>query len=94
MANVHSWRNEHAQIDLLIDRRDGIVNLCEMKYWSGPYTMTAKDAGDLASKKAAFKEGSKTRKAVHLTMVTSFGVRRNAYADCVQSFVTLDDLFK
>lgn len=94
LANVHSWRNEHAQIDLLIDRRDGIVNLCEMKYWSGPYTMTAKDAGDLASKKAAFKEGSKTRKAVHLTMVTSFGVRRNAYADCVQSFVTLDDLFK
>ena len=39
------------------------------------------------------KRGTRTRKAVHLTMVTSFGVRRNAYADSVQSFVTLDDLF-
>ena len=65
-----------------------------MKYWSGPYTMTAKDAAALAAKKAEFKDGTRTRKAVHLTMVTSFGVRRNAYADSVQSFVTLDDLFK
>ena len=94
LTSVHSWRNEKAQIDLLIDRRDGIVNLCEMKYWSGPYTMTAKDAAALAAKKAAFKDATRTRKAVHLTMVTSFGVRRNAYSDSVQSFVTLDDLFK
>ena len=48
----------------------------------------------LASKKAEFKDRTRTRKAVHLTMVTSFGVRRNAYADSVQSFVTLDDLFR
>ena len=94
LANVHSWRGANAQIDLLIDRRDGIVNLCEMKYWAGPYAMTAEDVASLAEKKAAFKEATKTRKAVHLTMVTSFGVKQNAYAGNVQSFVTLDDLYQ
>ena len=93
LTNVHSWRNENAQIDLLIDRRDGIVNLCEMKYSAGPYTMTSEDDAALANKKAEFKTAVKTRKAVHLTMVTSFGVKQNAYANKVQSFVTLDDLF-
>lgn len=93
LANVHSWRNDKAQIDLLIDRRDGIINLCEMKYWAGQYQMTARDAAALEERKAEFKAASRTRKAVHLTMVTSFGVRQNAHSGIIQSFVTLDDLF-
>ena len=94
LTNVHSWQNENAQIDLLIDRRDGIINLCEMKHWAGPYAMTAQDDCDLMAKKAEFKGATKTRKAVHLTMVTTFGVKPNAYSYKVQSFVTLDDLFR
>ena len=93
LANVHSWRNANAQIDLLIDRRDGIINICEMKYWAGQYVMTAADDASLANKKAELKASVKTRKAVQLTMVTSFGVKPNAYSHNVQSFVTLDDLF-
>ena len=93
LANVHSWRNANAQIDLLIDRRDGIINICEMKYWAGPYLMTAEDAAALANRREEFKTATNTRKAVHLTMITSFGVKRNAYSDRVQSFATLDDLF-
>lgn len=92
LTNIHSWRNADAQIDLLIDRRDGIVNICEMKYWAGPYAMSAEDDAALANKKSAFKLATKTRKAVHLTMVTSFGVKPNAYSGKVQSFVTLNDL--
>jgi len=94
LTNVHSWRNENAQVDLLIDRRDGIVNLCEMKYWAGVYAMTAQDDQVLTNKKTEFKLATKTRKAVHLTMVTSFGVRQNPYSYKVQSFVTLDELFR
>ena len=94
LSNVHSWRNANAQIDLLIDRRDGIVNVCEMKYWAGPYAMTAEDAAALAQKKLEFKTATKTRKAVHLTMVTTFGVKQNAHSGDVQSFATLDDLFR
>lgn len=94
LANVHSWRDEKAQIDLLIDRRDGIVNLCEMKYWAGPYAMTARDLAAIEAKKAEFKAVTGTRKAVHLTLVTSNGVKPNAYSGHIQSFVTLDDLFE
>ena len=94
LTNVHSWRNSNAQIDLLIDRRDGIINICEMKYCAGPYVMTAEDDVSLANKKLELKEATKTRKAVHLTMVTSFGVRPNSYSGKIQSFVTLDDLFR
>ncbi len=94
LANVHSWRDEKAQIDLLIDRRDGIVNLCEMKYWAGPYAMTARDIAAIEAKKAEFKAVTGTRKAVHLTMVTSNSVKPNAYSGHIQSFVTLDDLFE
>ena len=94
LTNVHSWRNGNAQIDLLLDRNDGIINICEMKYWAGPYAMTAEDDASLANKNSELKTATKARKAVHVTMVTSFGVRQNAYANNVQSFVTLDDLFQ
>ena len=93
LTNVHSWRNPNAQIDLLIDRKDGIINLCEMKHWAGPYAMTAEDDRALMEKKAEFKSATKTRKAVHVTMVTTFGVKPNAYSHKVQTFVTLDNLF-
>ena len=78
----------------MIDRRDGIINLCEMKHWAGPYAMTAEDDRALMEKKAEFKSATKTRKAVHVTMMTTFGVKPNAYSHKVQTFVTLDDLFK
>ena len=55
--------------------------------------MTADDDAALMSKRSELKAALKTRKAVYLTMVTSFGVRQNAYSNKVQSFVTLDDLF-
>ena len=93
LANVHSWQNGKAQIDLLLDRNDGIINICEMKYTAGQYSMTAEDDASLANKKSELKASVGTRKAVHVTMVTSFGVSRNAYANNVQSFVVLDDLF-
>ena len=92
-ANVHSWRNESAQIDLLIDRNDGIINLCEMKYHDGLYPISKEDDDAIRNKKSEFKSATATRKAVHVTYVTPYGVKPNAYAKNVQSFVTLDDLF-
>ena len=92
-ANIHSWRNAHAQIDLLIDRNDGIVNLCEMKYHEGPYTIEKDVDEAVRGKKCEFKEETGTRKAVHVVFVTPYGVKPNAYSKNVQAFVRLDDLF-
>ena len=101
LTNSYVWRHVAsspddvgAQIDLLIDRNDGIVNICEMKFCSDEYAITAEDAMSMRRKKEVFRRESATRKAIHVTYVTTFGLKRNAYANDVQSEVSLNDLFR
>ena len=99
LSNVYSWKKEAdedsdgAQIDMLIDRNDQVINLCEIRYSLSEYAIDADYEKSLRNKKAAFIDSTKTRKAVHLTMVTTYGVRQNSHSGIVQSEVTLDDLF-
>ena len=92
-----SWRSKEsrpgAQIDLLIARKDGVINLCEMKYSLHPITLTANDDQALQHKRAAFLAETGTRKAVHITMVTTYGLAEKGHRASVQSEVTIDDLF-
>ena len=94
MSVLEFYPPKGAQIDLLLDRSDGVINVCEMKYCSDVFVMDAKEDTALMRKLAVFKGVTQTRKAVHLTLVTSFGLMRNAYSGRVQSEVTLDDLFR
>ena len=71
-----------------------MVNICEMKYSLSEFSIDADYERNLRNKKSVFIEATKTRKAVHLTMVTTYGVRQNAYSGIVQSEITLDDLFR
>lgn len=82
------------QIDLLIDRRDQIINLCEMKYSTQEYEITKRYNDELQERKELFRSKTKTRKALHLTLVTTYGVKNNAYFGMIQSEVTMDDLFR
>ena len=83
-----------AQIDLIIDRRDGIINLCEIKFSINPFTITKAYDKDLRNKVAVFKESTKTRKAIFLTMITTYGLEKNEYSrSIVQNEITMDDLF-
>ena len=99
-SDVCSWNTpateEHkgGQIDLLIDRRDQIINLCEMKYSTQEYEITKRYNDELQERKELFRSKTKTRKALHLTLVTTYGVKNNAYSGMIQSEVTMDDLFK
>jgi len=92
-----AWRSKKsepaAQIDLLIDRNDGIINLCEMKYAESEFIIDKKQDENLRNKKSAFINEAKIRKTVHTTMVTTYGVKRNEYWNNVQSEVTMNDLF-
>lgn len=83
-----------AQIDLVFDRSDGIVNLCEMKWPEGTYTITKKVAVSMIAVREAFHLETGTRKAQHLTLVTPHGARRNEHWNTLQSEVTMDDLFE
>ena len=82
-----------AQIDLLIDRRDKAINLCEAKFYGGEFTIDKDYALNLRNKITAFKAATKTHKAIVPTMMTTFGVKRNSYSGIIQQEVVLDDLF-
>ena len=97
-TEMSSWRSKRSspgtQIDLLIDRKDGIINLCEIKYSKAEYAITAKEEQQLRNKSVVFQTETRTKKAVHITMVTTYGVTQNSHSGIIQSEVTLDDLFK
>ena len=83
-----------AQIDLVIDRRDGVINLCEMKFSLNTFTITKAYATELREKIGLFKESTKTRKAVYLTMITTYGLTgNNPEMGLVQNELTMDILF-
>ena len=81
-------------MDLVLERRDGVINLCEMKFTSAPFAIGANYEKELRNKVSLFKEETETKSSVHLTMVTIDGVRRNEHSGIVQSEVTLDNLFR
>lgn len=100
ITNEYSWRtaatDEHpgAQIDLLIDRSDKVINLCEIKYSDNPYTIDKKYMENLRNKVALFRQITKTRKGIALTMITSSGLLKNSYSmNNIHSQITADDLF-
>jgi hypothetical protein len=94
---IFTWRSEHnkptAQVDLVIDRKDGIVNLCEIKFCQTLFAINKGYEENLRNKIAVFKTETKTRKAVHLLMITTFGLQKNKYFSIAQREVVLDDLF-
>ena len=97
MTTESSWRSKNlqngAQIDLLIDRRDQVVNLIEIKHSISEFIIDKKYDMELRNKIGTFRSKTKTQKAVWLTMITSYGLQPNPYAMNVQSELTLEDLF-
>ncbi len=90
-----SWLNKNAQVDLVIDRDDGIINLCEMKYCKDSFVMNKFTYENLKNKKYEFEKTTKTRKNVVTTMVTTFGVEKNANAlEIIGNDLTINCLFE
>lgn len=81
------------QIDLVLERADNIINVCEMKYSANVYAIDKDYDSVLGRKVATFAGVTGTRKAIHLTLVTANGLLRNQYSCRVQSEVLLSDLF-
>lgn len=82
-----------SQIDLLITRRDQVINLCEMKYSGSAYTITEKVDRSIRNKIHDLVLLTGTKYAIHPTLITTYGLVENTYADYIQSVITLDDLF-
>ena len=97
-AEISPWRSkstegDRAQIDMLIDRADRVVNVCEMKYSTDDYTIDKKYDAELRRKLDVFANETKCRKALHTTLVTTYGLAKNEYSGRIQNVVTMDSLF-
>lgn len=96
-----SWRHRPAddddrgaEVDLVIDRRDETVNLCEMKFCEGDFVIDKRYAAELQAKRDTFRRVTKTHKALFTTLVTTHGVAEGRHArDVVDAQVTADALF-
>jgi len=96
ITNTYAFRSIKkggAQIDLIIDRNDGVINLCECKFSNKEYALTEKGYAELERKRDVFIEETKTKKAIHLTMITAEGLSLTPYSNYIQAEITLDDLF-
>ena len=104
IANIHTeaygWifkgdatYSDGVQIDLVIDRADNVIDICEMKYSKNVFAIDKPYDSILSRKIATFSGVTRTRKAVHLVFVTANGLMKNQYSGRVQSEILLSDLF-
>jgi hypothetical protein len=84
-----------AQIDLIIDRQDFCINICEMKFSANEFIIDKSYASELENKVSVFKTKTKTAKTIFLTLVTTFGIKKNEHVTrLIQNEITMDALFK
>ena len=81
------------QIDLLIDRADEVINICEIKYVSDKYVIDSEYEERLRHRASLFRTVTKSKKAIQHTFITTYGVVQNLHSGIMQSEVTMDDLF-
>ena len=83
-----------AQIDLVIDRGDKVMNLCEMKYSTSRYEVTKDYSEWLKERREIFRKDTGTNKTLHLTLVSPYGVVSGKNSSILQNVITMDDLFE
>lgn len=100
LSNVYSWRvrkyhtdERGAQIDMLIDRNDQVITLCEMKFSRGKFTIDTEYDEILVNKIERFRKETKTHKAIQVAIITPIGITANEYSDDIQNILTFTDLF-
>jgi uncharacterized protein len=100
-TEASAWRHipkkgeKGAQVDLLLDRADHCINLCEMKFSAEEFVIDKRYAGEIDNKVKVFKEQTKTKKTIFPTMITTYGTRKNEhYTGRILGEVAMGDLFK
>lgn len=90
-ADGNTWKG--AQIDLIIDRNDNVMNLCEMKYSTDEYIVDRSYEELIRNRMQLFRLVNKTRKDLRCTFITVYGVKKNIHSAIVNNSITLNDLF-
>lgn len=99
-TQCYSWKSKGdegtngAQIDMVLDRADNVINLCEIKFSKGEYSISKDYLLNLNNKMERFVDSTKTIKSLFLTLITTNGLVHNEYWNQVQGEITSNDLFK
>jgi uncharacterized protein len=100
LSKTYSWRSisedsedAGSQVDLVIDRNDNTINLCEMKFSENEFSIDKDYEKNLRNKIATFMKETKSHKSIQLTFVTTYGVKKNSYSGIMQNEILLDDLY-
>ena len=96
-TNEFAWRSNEAekgaQIDLIIRRKDGVINLCEMKYTNEEYSLNSEEYKKIENRIAQFQKVTDAKEAIHVTLVCGNGYKSGKYSGIVQNVILGDDLF-
>ena len=97
VTEAYSWRSKEtetpAQIDLLIERADKMINLCEIKYSETVFTLSQEEFLNINRRVESFRKATKTPYGIVPTLITTYGLAKGMYADSIHASVTLDDLY-
>jgi AAA+ ATPase superfamily predicted ATPase len=90
-----SWSSEGVQIDLVIKRADNWINLCEMKFYNTSFKISKDELNRLKNKVSKFKEDTKTRDVVVITMISTYGIVEDEnFHEIVENSFDMDVLFE
>ncbi len=93
----YAWRsqnsNQKVQIDLIIDRADGIVTLCEIKYSKDDYTLSEKEYKNIIRRMEAFQEETNHKGGIQVSIITTFSLKSNMYTEISPIPITMTELF-
>jgi uncharacterized protein len=85
---------EGTQIDLLIDRQDNVISLCEVKFYNDELVLTKEDADNLRRKKSIFRHVTSTKKQIFIVLITTFGLIKNKHSlGLVDNVLDMNALF-
>ena len=97
VTESYSWRSKDSdnpvQIDLLIERADKMINLCEIKYSESEYVLTQEEYLKIGRRVEIFRNSTQTRYGIVPTLITTFGLTKGMYSNSIYASIVLDDLF-
>lgn len=94
-TNEYAWvsKNRDSQIDIVLERDDGIINICENKYTDTPFSISESYERNLLKKIETYREETNPQKALKLVMICAEGIEGVAHTEHISRTLTLDDLF-
>lgn len=93
-TSISTWRDSGSQIDLIIERADRMINLCEIKFSVLPYTIDKQYHEHLIQRAASFRDATNTRKGILQTFITTYGITQNQHSGFLNNQITMDSLFE